>query len=360
MKVLVVCGASGGHIFPALAFIDEIKKTNINIETQLILPIKSIKTNIDFSDYNVQFIDIVALSKKLNSKNILAFLKFLKGSYNSLIILLKFKPDVVIGFGSLVSIPVILFAWIFRIRTIIHEQNVIPGKANKFMIKFIDKLAISFKETEKYLIEFKNKIVFTGNPIRKDLVAVDKYKALTFFKLNLSKMTILVMGGSQGSHSLNQSFLDLLLKLDKKLPIQFIHLCGLDEYDFTKDQYKRSGFEFKVFSFLKEMNYAYSCADLVISRAGATTVTELIQFRLPAILIPYPFAYAHQVENAKVLDNQKAAVMIEEKNLNLLENKFSDLISNKQELGKMKIAYENFTMENAAVKLASEVLNDYR
>jgi UDP-N-acetylglucosamine--N-acetylmuramyl-(pentapeptide) pyrophosphoryl-undecaprenol N-acetylglucosamine transferase len=262
----------------------------------------------------------------------------------SIVILLSFKPDIVVGFGSLVSVPMVMLAWLLRIKTLIHEQNVIPGRANRFLARFNDKIAVSFAETEGYLKKYKRKVVLTGNPIRRELLQIDKNKALNFFGFSNNKFTILIVGGSLGSHRINLGFLETISRISDKFRLQVIHLTGPHDYDLLKRSYKDLNIQVQLFKFFDSMQYAYSAADLIISRAGASTVAEIISFRLPAIIIPYPFAYRHQLTNAKVLENKGCAIIIKDNDLNgdILMKNIENLINNPEKLKKMRSCYAGF------------------
>jgi len=364
---LVACGSSGGHIFPALGFLDILKDKfrslsvgrdkHRDIDILLILPKRSIINQIETLGYKVKYISISPIKLNIDFKNIVAISRFFKGIFESIFILLSFKPDVVIGFGSLVCIPIVILAWAFRIKTLIHEQNVIPGRANRFLAKFTDKIAISFEETKNYLKSYKRKIIFTGNPLRKGLVKIEKNRALDFFGLGYNKFTILVMGGSIGSHSINLGFLNAISMMSDRFKLQIIHLTGLGDCDLLKDRYKDLNINIKLFSFLKAMQYAYSASDLVICRAGATTIAEIISFGLPAIIVPYPFAYEHQLNNAKVLENNGCAIIIKDNELDtdILRQTIEDLTNNFGKIQKMRSRYGNIPRPATNDLLVDEV-----
>ena len=321
MKILVATGASGGHIFPALSFLETLKEKHEEIETLLVLPKRSIRNQVIPQNLRVKYLPISTIRKSFNLRNFIAIFDFLKGSFESLFLLAEFRPDVVVGFGSLNSIPVLLGGWIFRTGTLIHEQNVIPGRANRLLAKFIDKIAVSFPETKDYLKTDPKRVVVTGNPLRKELKMVEKKEALRFFGLSENKLTILTMGGSQGSHSININFLKAISDFPDKSKLQIIHIAGSSDYDLLEKGYRDSGLSYRLFHFLKEMQYAYSACDFAISRAGATTIAELMNFSVPAIMVPYPFAYAHQLGNAKVLGNLGSAIVIGDEKLDSAEFK---------------------------------------
>lgn len=370
VRVLVVTGASGGHMFPALSFLDTLKDKSRSlaqgedkdkkIDTLLVLS-RGIKSQIIPEGYKVKYLSISKIELCFNFRNFIAVLKFLKGSLESLLILLEFRPDIVVGFGSLNSVPMILFAWFFRIKTLIHEQNVILGRANRLLAKFADRIAISFTETQDYLKINPKKIVLTGNPIRQELKRIDRNKALSFFGFNNDKFTILVMGGSLGSHSINMAFQRALSLMRDNYRLQVIHITGTKDYDLLNKNYKdlNVNIKAKLFTFLKDMQYAYSASDLVISRAGATTIAELINFRLPVILVPYPFAYKHQLNNAQVLERVGACFIINDNELttNLLKKVIEPFINNPEKLENMRLSYNGLLKDNANELLVNEVIS---
>ncbi len=359
MKILVVTGSSGGHIFPAMSLLDTLSNKRKGTDVLLVLPRKSITNQVENLKYKLKYISLSSIKLSFDFKNFIGILRFLKGSFESMFILLAFRPDIVVGFGSLVCIPMILFAWLFRIKTLIHEQNVIPGRANRLLAKFTDRIAISFAETGDYLKDSKRKIVLTGNPIRKELTRIDKSKALEFFGLSSGKFTILVMGGSQASHRINLEFLRAVSTIPDKSAFQVIHLAGRADLGLLEKSYKDLNIYFRLFDFLEPMQYAYSACDLVVSRAGATTIAEIIFFGLPAIIIPYPFAYKHQIANAKVLESLGAGIIIQDNELDMgiLNKNIEELINNPARFKAMCSSYDDNSRLNANDLLADAVLS---
>jgi len=358
MKILVATGKSGGHVFPALAFIDALCEKYKDIEALLILPKRSIIIPVKNSKFKVRYICVSSFRAGLDFKNIIGVFNILRCSLESLFILLDFRPDVVVAFGSLSCIPIVILAWLFRINILIHEQNVIPGRANMFLARFSDRIAISFKASEGYFGRYRNKVVFTGNPIRPELTRIDKKTALEFFGLKESKFTILIMGGSQGSHKINMAVIDAVSKLSNKATLQFIHITGVYDYEKLANRYKELDIDVKLFDFLYPMQYAYSVADLAICRCGATTIAELISFALPAIIIPYPYAYGHQMANAKVLEEKGAALVIRDEELDsgVLKKNIEYFRDNPQCMAKMRLAYGSFFESNAKDALVKEAV----
>jgi UDP-N-acetylglucosamine--N-acetylmuramyl-(pentapeptide) pyrophosphoryl-undecaprenol N-acetylglucosamine transferase len=271
----------------------------------------------------------------------------------------NFKPDAVVGFGTLDSFPLLMLGRLLRAKTLIHEQNVMPGRANRLLARFADRTAVSFAQTKKYLGIRPERIVYTGNPVREELVKIEKAEARIFFGLNPEKFTILVLGGSQGSRSINLRFLEALQGLTGTYSLQVIHLAGDSDGPGLEEKYRNLKLEARVFSFLNQMQYAYSACDIAICRCGATTLAELIHYRLPAILIPYPYAYNHQRWNADVLEEVGAGAIIEEDKLHtdLLALTVKSFLDDPKKLEKMRACYGKLKDVNANQLLAETVIS---
>jgi UDP-N-acetylglucosamine--N-acetylmuramyl-(pentapeptide) pyrophosphoryl-undecaprenol N-acetylglucosamine transferase len=236
---------------------------------------------------------------------------------------------------------------------------VIPGRANRLLAKFADKTAISFPETRNYYKIPQERIVLTGNPLRRGLKKIDKAEALSFFGLNSDKFTILVMGGSQGSRRINRALLRAVSLMPDKSKFQVIHIAGENEFGLLNQGYKDSLVKFKLFTFLNQMQYAYSGADLAICRAGATTISELIFYRLPAIIIPYPFAYKHQLSNAKVLERMQSALVIDDSELDtvILNMILDEIVKNPKKIDVMRSRFRGILKTEASNLLVDEALS---
>lgn len=357
MRVLVVTGASGGHIFPALSFIDALKENLPEAETLLVLPKRGLRPGVLSVDCNVKYISTSTVTFSISTANFIAISRFLKGALESLKIILEFKPDIVVGFGSLDSIPCLFIAWFFRIKTLIHEQNVLPGRANRFLARFCDRVAVSFAKTRDYLRINPEKIVLTGNPLRRKLKRLDRNSALDSLGLSRDKFTVLVMGGSQGSRHINSGFLKAAANSRHLSTAQVIHLAGPVDSEMVKESYRSMNITHKVFDFLEKMEEAYSASDLAISRSGAATVCELIYFRLPAILSPYPFAYSHQLENAKILQEKGCAAIIKDEDLDkeVFRVTLENMLNNRKSLEDMRAGYSGLSAEGSANLLVEAV-----
>jgi UDP-N-acetylglucosamine--N-acetylmuramyl-(pentapeptide) pyrophosphoryl-undecaprenol N-acetylglucosamine transferase len=357
LKILVVTGSTGGHIFPAVSFIESLKVKDPGVNVILVIPKRSIKYVIP-PEIPVRYISITNINRGLTVSNFKSLFNFLKGGAESLILVATFKPDVAVGFGSISSFWVIFWSWIFRIKVLIHEQNVLPGEASKLLSNFADKIAISFPESRAYFKGREDKVSLTGNPLRRSLRRIDKGEARGFFGLGRDKFTVLVCGGSQGSAHINHSFVEGLREIDRSR-VQVIHLSGEKDFADLEALYRGVNVEVKLFSFLENMEYAYSASDLAFTRAGAMTISELVFFNLPAVIIPYPYAKAHQSANARVLQVRSCAIIINDRDFTGSEA--ARIIKEFQgypgKIQGMRSGFKDLYKDNADYALAQEALD---
>lgn len=352
LRILIAAGASAGHLYPALALAECITS---RYPRSVIAFVSARRNGIENAITGYRLFLLSLRPFRGSFKIILAAAYgFLKSFLEVFFIIEKFRPDVVIGFGSYVSFPLLLEAALFKKHTIIHEQNVALGRANKYLSLFVDRIAVSFQESEK----IKPKCVFTGNPLRSSLVIENRQDAQRFFGFD-EKFTILVVGGSQGSQRINSVFTRAAPWLEKRTDFQCVHITGGRDFLSLQKSYRYTTIKHRVFDFLPQMQWAYSAADLVICRAGAGTITELAYFRKAAIVIPYPYAGGHQVENAHMLAKNKAARVIEEKGLTpiSLSEAVISLMDAKAEREKLENNISQFVTLDARERLADLAVN---
>lgn len=356
-KVAITCGGTGGHIFPALCVAEELKNSGaeiIFITSQKAID-KKIMGNVSFPVYNIK-------AKKMPeglSFGIVPFLfSLITNTFGCLGILIKEKPNVVAGFGGYVSAPAVLAAFILRKRILIHEQNVIPGRATRFLSFFSNAVALSFEKTRKYINN--KKIIFTGNPVRKPFFATTQQQACQQMSLDERKFKILAVGGSQGSHKINVAVSDAVEAMDEseREKICMIHLTGKQDEDFIKQRYENIKVDCKVCDFLDDIWNGYKASDLVIARCGAGVVSEISACAKPSLLIPYPHAKAHQAANAQELSSQGACLVIDDSQLNaqILKEKICEFLNNKGQSENMGKKCQSLCNPNAARILANEIL----
>ena len=355
MKIVIATGASGGHIFPALKVAEE-----LTAKGHAVLFVGAFARGVSYverSGYPYTPISARGMSLWPPKRAVVSFYFMLKSIGESFAILKKIKPDAVCGFGGYGSFPVVLMAAFLNYPTIIHEQNVVPGKANCLLAKFVKRIALTFEESRRYFNPAKT--IVTGCPLYAEFIDEPKEKLMRGFQLDPKKKTILVLGGSQGSHRINVEFKDTIELLKKRGDVQVIHVSGKNDYPDLKNFYEQSGIRFRLFDFLDGMASAYKIADLVVSRAGAVTVLEIARFQIPAILIPYPFAGGHQKENAKILNSTGWVKIIEEKDLSvsILQQSMIGLLGKSFNPEGMKKSVENIFVADAASRIASEIVH---
>lgn len=352
VKILIAAGASAGHLYPALAFAQMLREKEVKADIAFVSSRREeLEESISERGFRLFFISVVPFSFKSFKTFLRALYRFIKSLLESFLIIEKFRPDVVAGFGSYVSFPVCLEAALFKKATVIHEQNVSLGLANKALSFFVDKVAVGFKETENF--RGQGKTVFTGNPLGKSLRKAGKEEARRFFNLE-DKFTILTVGGSQGAHKINIEFKNSVGLMQKKEDFQFIHITGKSDYNDLKKDYRCITMKHCVVDFLEPMHLAYSLADLLVSRAGAATIAELVYFQKAALLIPYPYAGGHQLENAYALGKEAAAIVIREEELGCqrLSDTIVRLMHSPFERQALEHNIQKFAVSDAAGKLA--------
>lgn len=313
-KFIISGGGTGGHIYPAVAIANELK-AQFPDATFLFVGAKDKMEmqKVPQAGYKIEGLWIAGLQRKITVQNAMFPIKLASSLLKSFFILKRFKPDVVIGTGGFASGAVLKVASMLGIPTVIQEQNSYPGITNKLLAKKANSICVAYENLERFFP--KEKLHFTGNPVRQDLmeVASKKEEAIAHFKLDASKKTLLILGGSLGARRINQLIekeLDFLLQLD----FQIIWQCGkhyLNEYS----KYNETE-NVQVTAFIDRMDLVYAAADVVISRSGASSVSELCIVGKPTIFIPSPnVSEDHQTKNAKAIVERGAAILIKESNL---------------------------------------------
>ena len=350
MRVIVSAGGTGGHIYPALSIINKIKEYNKDAEFLYIGTTTRMEKDI-IPEHNIKYVglDTYGLQRKLSLKNIKAAFKFLSAIKESKKIIKEFKPDIVIGCGGYVMAPVIYAAKKCGCKTLVHEQNSVLGLSNKIMLKYTDTLCTSFKSMK---VEGVN-CVYTGNPQGDkvyNLVPYSKRK----FGLTDSKKLVLIVMGSLGSKTVSEVLQNSLTKFDHSYEVLIV--TGKDYYEDYK-QIKRNSNVF-IEPFIDNLNRLFSKTDLLVSRAGATTISELIGTNTPTIFIPSPYVTEnHQYKNAMDLVKNNAGRIIEEKDLTseTLINEINKLINNDEELNEIKSNLKKLEIHDAGEKIYNEI-----
>lgn len=320
MNVMIACGGTGGHLFPGIAVAEALLARGHDV--RLLLSEKAV----DQTSLKALRLDN-RLGERLSVRPVSAVgytgarqlahfgVRLAKATRDCATLCAEFAPDVVLGMGGFTSAPAVLAASWRRAPSLIHESNAVPGKANRWVGRLADHIAVGLAHCAQF---FGNKpVTVTGTPIRASLRCGKVADAPERLGLVRGRRTVLVVGGSQGAHAINDTMACTLPWLDNWTErLQFVHLSGPADEAFVRDAYEKNGFTAKVMGFCGEMELPYSAADLVISRAGAGTLTEIAAFGLPAILIPYPHAAGnHQVHNARGFEQAGAARLVEQSQL---------------------------------------------
>jgi len=310
-KIFIAAGGTGGHVFPALRTAAEFRKQGHRVF--FIGVFKGSRETIRQEGYPV--IDLFARGFVSGGVWILgaAFVSLIKSFVKAWSALKQENPDVILGFGAYAAFPSVMAAVLQGYPTVIHEQNVRPGLANWLLAFFVSRIAMSFEASRPFFP--RRKAVVTGYPCRSLDVSERAESFFHQFGLTPGIFTILVLGGSQGSHCINSVFLECLRQQDVPTPMQFIHASGPNDFSDLQQKYQAISHRCYLVPFLTKMDKAYAVADLVICRAGAGTITELAGTGRPAIIIPYRFAGGHQSENARLLIGTGTAVIIHEAEL---------------------------------------------
>ncbi len=354
MKIVVSGGGTGGHIYPALAFIHEVKKQHPNVDVLYIGTKKGLESTIVPRE-NIPFhaIDISGLKRSLSLENVKTLVRFIKSVHACKKLLKQYKPDVVLGTGGYVCGPVVYAAAKLGIPTIIHEQNSIPGLTNTFLSRYADKVAVCFEETKKY---FPNKkVVLTGNPRASEVVGKDGREARRSLGLDEQKKTVLIVGGSRGARPINEAFLQVLHEVEQK-PYQFLYVTGDVHYDKVIKAVNDVGNPPNVIirPFIHNMPEVLGGVDVIVARAGATTLAEITALGIPSILIPSPYVTNnHQEKNARALEKKGAAIVRLESELTgarLLDD-IDRILLDEQTLTNMKEAAFQLGIRDAAERL---------
>ena len=353
-RFLISGGGTGGHIYPAISIAEEL---STKFENNKILFVGSSDRmemqKVPEYGYEIIGLWISGIKRKLHFSNLLVPLKILLSIIKSYFIIKKFKPDFVIGTGGFASGPVLYVASKLKIPTLIQEQNSYPGITNRILSKSVNYICVSYSKMDRYFP--KSKLLFTGNPVRKNIYisTISKEASLDFFSLNKDKKTLLVLGGSLGALKINE-FIKSNLNYFKNLGVQVLWQCG--NYYFQKYQALNSDIV-KVKPFIKKMNYAYKAADYIVSRSGASVISELCIVGKPVIFIPSPnVAEDHQTKNAMSIVNLNSAEIVKEKDLNTKFNRvFEKIFKNEEYSLKLSNSIKKIERPNATVDIVNHI-----
>lgn len=360
MKVLIAGGGTGGHINPGLAIAKYIMKKNPSAEISFVGTKKGLETRlVPREGFTLETITVRGFRRKLSLDTVLALKELVQSFFQASRLIKKLRPDVVIGTGGYVCGPVLYVAAKKGIPTLIHESNAFPGITNRLLERYVNCVAISFKDAAKYF-KSKEKLVHTGNPVRQELLNTNREAVLNKLDIVEGKPLLVAMGGSRGARKINETVVEML-NTRFKGEFNLIFATGESQFDDIKlsvcldENYKRM---VKVVPYIYDVGQVYAASDLMICRAGAITISELQTMGIPSILIPSPYVTAnHQEHNARSLEKDGGAVVILENELtaDILYNSIIKLISNNDVLSKMAVDATKNRIIDSAEKIYSQV-----
>ena len=353
-KILISGGGTGGHIYPAIAIANELKACYPDADFLFVgAKDKMEMEKVPQAGYQIKGLWIAGLQRKLTLQNLMFPVKLLSSLWKAKKIVKHFQPDVVIGTGGFASGPVLQMANKKGIPSLIQEQNSYAGITNKILSKKADKICVAYAQMEKYFPS--HKMVFTGNPVRQDLLEIEgKFdQAIAHFGLERSKKTVLVLGGSLGARAINQMMADNIDFLQSE-NIQLIWQTG----KFYVEDYQKfnSSEGVQTHAFLSRMDLAYAAADIIVSRAGASSVSELCIVGKPVLFVPSPnVAEDHQTKNAQAIVSQKAALMLKEKDASLFQEKMRSVLYNEILAADLSANIKALAKPNATKRIVEEI-----
>ena len=365
MKVLLSGGGTGGHVYPAIAIANRIKEDYPDAEILFVGTAKGIESEIvPKYGYNIETVTVQGFKRKIDLDNVKRVFKLFKGLEQSRKVIKRFKPDIVIGTGGYVSGPVLFNASMSKIPTVIHEQNSFPGVTNKILSKMVTRVLTSFEDSHKRFPEAsQEKLVLTGNPVRKEILVSRKNISRRKLGISEDKKMVLCYGGSGGSRKINEA-MKLVIENMVKDDVAFIFATGKEYFEeFSKEIYNLSLKPYqKVVPYLEDMANALSASDLVIGSAGAISLAEITALGKPSIIIPKAYtAENHQEYNAKSIEKQGGGIAILEKNLtpNSLNEAVFKLLGDKDALLDMANASKAIGKPEAIDLIYNEIVKIY-
>jgi len=359
LNVIISGGGTGGHVFPALAIADALHRLEHQVNILFVGAVGRMEMKkVPDAGYRIVGLPVAGIQRRLTWKNLLVPFKLVRSLNRSRNIIKDFKPDVVVGVGGYASGPVVRVAEKKGIPVLIQEQNSYAGITNRMLAGKADKICVAYEGMEKYFPA--EKIEITGNPLRSNLlnIADKKVEGLKHFELSGEMKTILVLGGSGGARSVNESIIEHLWEFEKE-EVQLIWQCGKNYYSRALDEVKHFSLpHVRLVDFIDRMDLAYAVADVIISRAGAGTISELALIKKPAILVPSPnVAEDHQTKNAMSLVEKNAAVLVEDEDARFfLVSKAFTLLEDDNKRKELSDNIAKIAKPDSAARIAEEIV----
>jgi len=356
LKFILSGGGTGGHIYPAISIANELKLRFPDAEFLFVgAKDKMEMQKVPQAGYDIQGLWIAGLQRKITLDNAMFPFKLATSLLKSKAIIKEFKPNVVIGTGGFASGPLLQMANSAGIPTVIQEQNSYPGITNKLLSKKAKVICVAYENLDRFFP--KEKVIITGNPVRQDLIAIDgkREEGIAYFKLNPNKKTLLVLGGSLGARRINQ-LIEKEIPFFKGKDVQVLWQCGKFYYEEYKHFDKEENIQ--VMAFIDRMDLVYAAADMVISRAGASSVSELCIVGKPVIFIPSPnVAEDHQTKNAQAIVDKKGAILLKEKELDdQFEKVFSNLLDHEAVQKELSNNIKQLAKPNATKDIVDQII----
>ena len=360
-KIIISGGGTGGHIYPAIAIARKIQELNKNAEILFVGAKGRMEMEkVPEEGFNIVGLNVVGIQRSLSINAILKNLKFpfllIKSFNHAKKIIEDFKPNIVVGVGGYASGPTLRMAHRLKIPTLIQEQNSYAGLTNKWLSKKTQKICVAYENMSQFFEV--NKLVLTGNPVRKDIENLETKlsEAKKYFKVSKNEKVILVLGGSLGAKSINEGIINSIHTI-KGHNIKLIWQVGKRYFEAIEDQLNQIKIpNVNVFAFIKRMDLAYSLADVVISRAGALSISELTLAGKPSILVPSPnVSEDHQTKNAMSLVVKSAAILIKDNQTNLLLNTAVELLKDENQLNIVSQNAKKMGKPNATQDIVNEI-----
>jgi UDP-N-acetylglucosamine--N-acetylmuramyl-(pentapeptide) pyrophosphoryl-undecaprenol N-acetylglucosamine transferase len=356
-KIIISTGGTGGHIYPAIAVAEALKEADSTIDILFVgAQGKMEMERVPKAGFKIIGLWISGFQRKFTTQNLLFPFKLIASMWKARSIIKDFKPDVVVGFGGYASGPTLKVAANNDIPTVIQEQNSYAGVTNKLLAQNAKKICVAYDGMEKYFPS--SKIVLTGNPIRMSFMEkVNKDAAYNYYQMDPYKKTVLIIGGSLGAKSLNQAIASNYELVSNQPTIQFLWQCGKLYQDAFQHSEIAALPNVKLVTFIDRMDFAYAIADVVISRAGALSISELCLVAKPVILIPSPnVAEDHQTKNANVLVQKNAALMLKDSDAGTMILEAIQLLKDQNKLDALASNIKTLAKPNAAKSIAEEIL----
>lgn len=359
MKIIISGGGSGGHVYPAIAIAQALRSKGVEDILFVGAEGKIEMEKVPAAGFPIKSLWISGLHRGELFRNILFPIKLISSLWKAKKIIEKFKPDVVVGVGGFASGPVLKMAQMKSIPTLIQEQNSYPGITNKLLAGKAKSICVAYPKMERFFDP--NKIKFTGNPVRKDLLSVEllKSEAMSYFDLDQNKKTILIFGGSLGARAINNAIYNKRSRIEALSDVQFLWQVGKAYYQEFSESPLAASKHVKILPFIDRMDYAYSISDCIICRAGALTISEISLVGKPAIFVPSPnVAEDHQRKNAQALVDNKAAIMIEDKEANeILLDRALELLEDKDTQKRLSENIRTMAAPGADDIIADEIIS---